>query len=207
MFGHVRLERSYKGYLIEGSSESVGPGTDLHFATATVLLKKPDVSLLRIDHFPNPLLTYDDANLAAWFGLGIAEITVDRCLPPPEYYLIPMNVARAVQILRRGAEDHDKREIREPELYDALAFLEQYFVKKSWLVRRYRNALRGDTRNRREKMEQRERLRIRFRGIQQACVDLIVSKMNELAREYRKNKPAIDELRKQLAVVRRRIGN
>ena len=105
MFGHVRLERSYKGYLIEGSSESVGPGTDLYFATATVLLKKPDVSLLRVDHFQNPLLTYDDANLAAWFGLGIAEITVDQCLPPPGYYLIPMDVARAVQILRRGAED------------------------------------------------------------------------------------------------------
>jgi hypothetical protein len=30
---------------------------------------------------------------------------------------------RQIEILRRGAEDHHKREIRTPELYDALTFL------------------------------------------------------------------------------------
>jgi hypothetical protein len=41
---------------------------------------------------------------------------------------------------RRGAEDHHKREIRKPALYEALSFVEQYLEKKNWLVRRYRNA-------------------------------------------------------------------
>jgi hypothetical protein len=206
VLGHPRLERSYKGYLIEGSAEPVGPGTNLLLTTATVLLKRPDASLLRVNHFRDRLLTYEDADLAAWFGLGIAEISVDRCLPPPWHYLVPMDVARAVEILRRGAEDHHKREIRKPELYEALAFLEQYLDEKSWLVRRYGYTLRGDTRNQREKMQQRENLRVRFRGIQRACIDAILSKMNELAIEYRKNRPAINELRRQLALVSRRIG-
>jgi hypothetical protein len=130
MFGHARLERFYKGYLIEGSAEPVGPGTNLHFATATVLLKKPDVSLLRVDHFQNGLMTYDNAELAAWFGLGIAEITVDRCLPPPWHYLIPLDVAERLRSFGERPKITTKGKIRKPELYEALAFLEQYLDKK-----------------------------------------------------------------------------
>ena len=152
------------------------------------------------------MLTYEDSDLAAWFGLGIAEISVDRCLPPPAYYLSPMNIARAIDILRGGAEDHHMREIRKPELYEALTFLDGFLGKKNWLVRRYRNALRGDTRNHREKLEQREKLRIRFRGIQHACAEIILAEMNDLALHYRENKPAIDALRRQLAIVRRPIA-
>jgi hypothetical protein len=65
----TRLERQYKGYVIEGSAESAGPD-DLLFATATVLLEKPDVSVLRVYHFQDLLLVYDNADLAAWFGCG-----------------------------------------------------------------------------------------------------------------------------------------
>jgi hypothetical protein len=36
-------------------------------------------------------------------------------------------------ILRRGAEDHHKREIRRPELYKALTFLDQFLERKNWL--------------------------------------------------------------------------
>ena len=39
MLGQPRFERPYEGYLIEGSAEPVSPGTNLLFATATVLLK------------------------------------------------------------------------------------------------------------------------------------------------------------------------
>jgi hypothetical protein len=152
------------------------------------------------------MLAYDDGDLAARFGLGIAEISVDRCLQPPAYYLSRMNVARAIDILRRAAEDHHKREICVPKLYEALTFMDQFLGDKNWLVRRYRNALRGDTRNQREKMEQREQLRVRFRGIQQACVEIILAELNDRALHYRENKPAIDALRRQLAIVRRPIA-
>jgi hypothetical protein len=206
MFGPESLERPYKGYVVEGSAESQGPGCNLWAAVANVLLKKPDSSVLRVDHYRNPILVYEDGDLAAWFGLGIAEISVDKFLPSPSYYLTSMNVARAVEILRRGAEDHHKREIRRPELYKALAFLDHFLERKNWLVRRYRYALRGDTRNQYEKMEQREKLRVRFRGIQQVCVEMILAEINELALHYRENKPAIDKLRRQLAVVHRPIG-
>jgi hypothetical protein len=91
-------------------------------------------------------------------------------------------------------------------LYDALTFLDKFLEKRNWLVRRYRNAPRGDTRNQRETMERREQLRVRFRDIQQACVEVLVVEMNKLALRFRKNKPAIDKLRRQLASVRRPVG-
>jgi hypothetical protein len=203
VFGPKPIHRAYNGYIVEGSAQPLGPHSDLWIAVATVLLKKPEGSVLQIEHYQNPTLGYENGDLAAWFGLGIAEISVDHCLPPPSYYLTPMNVARAIDILRSGAKDYHKREIRRPELYEALALLDQFLGRKNWLVRRYRDALRGDTRNQRERLEQREKLRVRFRGIQQACVESILAEINDLALQYRENKPAIDVLRRQLALVRR----
>jgi hypothetical protein len=206
MLERETLERPYKGYVVEGQAEPVGPHSDLWVPIGKVLLSRPDGSVLQIERFRNEILADEDGAVAAWFGLGIAEISVDRCLPPPAYYLIPMNVARAVDILRRGAEDHHKREIRMPELYEALTFLDQLLGKRNWLVRRYRNSLRGDTRNHREKLDQREKLRVCFRGIQHACVEILLAEINDLARRYRENRPRIDVLRRQLAVVQRPVG-
>jgi hypothetical protein len=206
MFDAPRLERPYRGYVVEGTAEPPGPYSDLWVPIATVLLKKPSGLVLQVERYRDSMLAYEDGDLAAWFGLGVAEICVDRCLPPPAYYLAPMTVGRAIDILRRGAGDHHKREIRRPELYGALNFLDGFLGKKKWLVRRYRNARRGDTRNQREKLEQREKLRVRFRGIQQACMEMLLAEINELARRYRENKPRIDALRRQLAVVQWPIG-
>jgi hypothetical protein len=206
MLEPTRLERGYKGYIIEGGAQPLGPHSDLWVPVATVLLKKPGGSVLQVERYLDPVLAYEDSDLTAWFGRGIAEISVDRCLPAPSYYLTPMTSDRAVDILRRGAEDHHRREIRKPELYAALTFLDQFLGRKNWLVRRYRNALRGDARNQREKLEQRERLRVRFRGIQQACVEIMLAELNDRALHYRENKPAIDALRRQLAIVRRPIA-
>jgi hypothetical protein len=50
--------------------------------------------------------------LAKWFGLAVAEINVDYCLPPPSYYLRPMDMGWAVDILRRAAVKCKQREIR-----------------------------------------------------------------------------------------------
>ena len=115
-----------------------------------------------------------------------------------------MDFAWAVDILRRAAEECKTREIRRPKLYEALDFLEQSLDQK-WLVRRYRRGLIGDRRDYREKEEQRETLRIAIRGIQQACVALLLRRMNDLAVQYRDNKTEIDKLRWQLSVVRKAI--
>ena len=64
---------------------------------------------------------------------------------------------------------------------------------------------RGDRRNNREKEEFREILRVATRGIQFACVKLIVRRLNELAIHFRENKPSIDNLRMQLVIVRRPV--
>ena len=64
---------------------------------------------------------------------------------------------------------------------------------------------RGDRRNNREKEEFREILRVTTRGIQFACVKLIVRRLNELAIHFRENKGLIDNLRLQLAIVRRPV--
>jgi hypothetical protein len=192
---------------LKAPQEPPGPYSDLWIPIATVLLRKPSGSVLQVERYRDEQLAYEDGDLAAWFGLGIAEISVDRCLPPPEYYLQPMTVGRAIDILRRGAEDHHKREIRRPQLYEALNFLDEFLGKKNWLVRRYRNALRGDTRNHREMLQQREKLRVQFRGIQHACVETLLAEINDLALQYPKNKQRIDALRRQLALVRQPVGN
>jgi hypothetical protein len=98
------------------------------------------------------------------------------------------------------------REIRLSKTYEALDFLERELAdKQKWLVRRYRRALRGDRRNWREQRELRDELRVATRGIQQACVALLVERMNELAHHYRENKAEIDNLRWQLSVVRKPV--
>ena len=77
--------------------------------------------------------------------------------------------------------------------------------KSTWLVRHYRRELRWDRRNNREKEELREILRVTTRGIQFACVTLIVRRLNEFAIHFRENKPSIDNLRLQRALVCRPV--
>ena len=117
-----------------------------------------------------------------------------------------MDFAWAVDIIRRAAVECKEREIRRPKLYESLDFLEQQLDEKSiWLVRRYRRELRWDRRDNRQKEELREILRVTTRGIQFACVKVIVRRLNELAIHFRENMPSIDNLRLQLAMVRRPV--
>ena len=103
--------------------------------------------------------------------------------------------AWAIDIIRRAAVECKEREIRRPKLYESLDFLENQLDDKStWLVRRYR-----------QKEELREILRVTTRGIQFACVKVIVRRLNELAIHFRENKPSIDNLRMQLVIVRRPV--
>jgi hypothetical protein len=206
MMQKIELTQSYRGYTICGAATPVDNYVPRYFAEGKVLLLRPDQVLLEVFRFYDRLLTYDDPDLARCFGIFLAELAVDHCVPRPWYYLRPMDFAWAVDILRRSAVECMEREIRLAKLYEALDFLEREFgekQKQKWLVRRYRNALRGDRRNWREQRELRNELRVATRGIQQACVALLVERMNELARHYRENKAEIENLRWELSVVRK----
>jgi hypothetical protein len=54
-------------------------------------------------------------------------------------------------------------------------------------------------------MQQREKLRVCFRGVQQACVEVLLAEINGLARRYQANNPAIDKLRRQLVIVNKPV--
>src|SRR6266850_4999093 len=197
------LERSYKGYTISGSAERVYSYNKEWYAMARVWVLRPDNVCIQAERFHDPLLTYEDEDLARRVGLFVAELAVDNWLPKPWYYLRPMDFAWAIDIIRRAAVECKEREIRRPKLYESLNFLEKQLDEKStWLVRRYRRELRWDRLTYREKEELREILRVTTRGIQFACVNLIVRRLNELAIHFRQNKPSIDNLRLQLVIVR-----
>ena len=75
------LKKNYKGFTVCGSAEPVHHSHNHWFATARVLLIKPNNTCLEVDRFQDKLLTYADEDLAKWFGFGLAKITVDECLP------------------------------------------------------------------------------------------------------------------------------
>jgi hypothetical protein len=103
MYGHeTSIERRYKGFRLSGRALSVHNDSDQWFAVGWVYVDMPDNSLYGVDNYSDPSLAYEDEELAAWFGLFLAEIVVDHLVPPVEYYLTPMNPAWAVDLLRRG---------------------------------------------------------------------------------------------------------
>jgi hypothetical protein len=64
----------------------------------------------------------DDEELTKHFALFLAELAVGHFLPPPAYYLRPMDFAWAMAILSRAAEECTIREIRRAKLYEASIF-------------------------------------------------------------------------------------
>jgi hypothetical protein len=198
------IETHYNGFRISGAAQPVAMADNRWFAVGEVLLAKRDHSVLLVHRFLDSELTYDDEGLCKWFGLGVAEIVVDHLLPPAEYFFLPMNVGWAVDILRRAAVECKEREIRRSKLYEALDFLEGLLDPK-WLVRRYRQEIRWDRRNEREKEELREILRVTTRGIQRACAKYLVDRLNDLGKNYRGNLDEIRLLRRQLEIVRRPV--
>src|SRR4051812_43426936 len=116
------LQQPYKGYTINGSAEPVHNDLNRWFATGRVLLMGANHSCLEVQRVQHNLLTYEDQDLATWFGFGLAEIAVDKLLPAAAYYLRPMNVGWAVDMIRRAAEECKIREIRRAKLYEALDF-------------------------------------------------------------------------------------
>jgi hypothetical protein len=80
------IERQYKGFRLSGDALPVAMGDARWFAVGEVLLNKPHRSVLLVDRFIDSQLICDDEVLCKWFGLGMAELTVDHLLPPAEYF-------------------------------------------------------------------------------------------------------------------------
>ena len=58
-------------------------------------------------------------------GLEVAKLLVDKTAMAAAYYLRPMDIGWAVDILRRAAVACVRREIRIAKVYEALDFLEK----------------------------------------------------------------------------------
>jgi len=71
----------YKGYLIEGTALMVHPFSPDWYVGGSVLLPGGSSSIVEITPFQLHRFTVSIKELAEWFGLEVARIVVDECLP------------------------------------------------------------------------------------------------------------------------------
>jgi hypothetical protein len=71
----------YKGYFIEGSALLVHPFSPDYYVGGSVLTPGRSESIVGITRFQIQRFTIDMKELAEWFGLEVARIVVDECLP------------------------------------------------------------------------------------------------------------------------------
>jgi hypothetical protein len=74
----------YKGYFIEGSALMVHPFSPDWYVCGDVYVSGPGTSILGVTRFQLQQFTVGIKELAEWFGLEIARIVVDECLPARE---------------------------------------------------------------------------------------------------------------------------
>jgi hypothetical protein len=204
MMARASIEQHYKGYRLSGDADPVSNYAPNWYATGRVWVDRSDNSTILSDCFNDQLLTYEDEATAKYIGLWLAEISVDNFLPPVEFYLTPMNTAWAVTIVRRAAEECKEREIRRAKLYEALEFLEKN-IDAPVLLRQYRRALQGARPEEWQKEQLHQILRAAVVGIQRAAAASLLKKMNGLSVRFRENRAEIDNLRRQLSVVRNTV--
>jgi hypothetical protein len=73
----------YKGYFITSSAMPVHPFSPYWYVGGSVLVSRRSSSVVEITRFQLRRFTVGIKELAEWFGLEIARIVVDECLPPP----------------------------------------------------------------------------------------------------------------------------
>jgi hypothetical protein len=72
----------YKGYFIEGSALLVHPFSPDWYVGGNVLVSGRSGSIVEIGRFQLRRFTVSIKELAEWFGLEVARLVVDECLPP-----------------------------------------------------------------------------------------------------------------------------
>jgi hypothetical protein len=71
----------YKGYLIAGSALLVHPFSPDWYVGGNVLVSGRSSSIVEITRFELPRFSVSIKKLAEWFGLEVARIVVNECLP------------------------------------------------------------------------------------------------------------------------------
>jgi hypothetical protein len=74
----------YKGYFIEGSALMVHPVSPDWYVRGSVFVPGRSSSIVGITRFQLHQFTVSIKELAVRFGLEVAPIVVDECLPPRE---------------------------------------------------------------------------------------------------------------------------
>jgi len=75
------MMQPYKGYFIEGSALLVHPFSPDWYVGGNVLVPDRSSSIVEITRFQVQRFTVSIKELAEWFGLEVARIVVDECLP------------------------------------------------------------------------------------------------------------------------------
>ena len=78
------LMQPYKGYLINGNALLVHPFSPDWYVGGSVLASGRSTSIVEVTRFQVQRFTVSIKELAEWFGLEVARIVVDECLPPRE---------------------------------------------------------------------------------------------------------------------------
>jgi len=76
------MMQPYKGYFIEGSALMVHPFSPDWYVGRSVLVPGWFSSIVEVGRFQVQRFTVSIKKLAEWFGLEVARIVVDECLPP-----------------------------------------------------------------------------------------------------------------------------
>ena len=71
----------YKGYFITGSAVLVHPFSPDWYVRGSILVLGRGSSIVEITRFQLQQFTVSMKELAEWFGLEVARIVVDECLP------------------------------------------------------------------------------------------------------------------------------
>ena len=74
----------YKGYFVKGNALMVHPVSPNYFVGGSVLVQGRSGSIVEITRFQLQRFTVSMKELAEWFGLEVARIVVDECLPLQE---------------------------------------------------------------------------------------------------------------------------
>jgi len=75
------MVQPYKGYFIDGSALLVHPFSPDWYVGGSVLVSGRAGSVVEITRFQLHQFTVSIKELAEWFGLEVARIVVDECLP------------------------------------------------------------------------------------------------------------------------------
>jgi hypothetical protein len=72
----------HNGYWISGSAVPGPPYTTYWEILGTILKPCCGGSIMEVARLRLPTFTVEIQELAEWFGMGLARIAVDECLPP-----------------------------------------------------------------------------------------------------------------------------